>query len=153
MFHILEHKPAGFYTTLIAMCQSKDKHANDRCHTDVCLFFSPRQQLILTNDTTAKCGSYQHQAMSCHVQSHKTPCALCHSSLHRSAYYIQRKYLTTGKHNQSVLGTKKKKEKGLKVILKTEKRRRKKNIKKDYYICLIILIMALSLTEFLFVFQ
>lgn len=67
-----------------------------------CLFF--RQQLILTNDTTAKCGSYQCQAMSCHIQSHKTPCTLCHSSLLQSCYNTWLKHLTTEKQKHSVLG-------------------------------------------------
>lgn len=28
-------------------------------------------------------GSYRRQAMSCHIQSHKTPCTLCHSSFYQ----------------------------------------------------------------------
>lgn len=63
-----------------------------------CLFFC--QQLILTNDTTAKYGSYLCQAMSCYIQSLKTPCTLCHSSLHQSPY--KAKIFDQQKHRNTI---------------------------------------------------
>lgn len=36
-------------------------------------------------------GSYRRQAMSCHIQSHKTPCTLCHSSFDQRETVLREK--------------------------------------------------------------
>lgn len=49
--------------------------------TDVALaFVFPANSLFSQIARLKSVGSYRFQAMSRHIQSHKTPCALCHSS-------------------------------------------------------------------------
>lgn len=77
LFYIyLKPEPAGSHRSLIASLSVKRQTM-----TDVALaFVFPANSLFSQIARLKSVGSYRFQAMSRHIQSHKTPCALCHSS-------------------------------------------------------------------------
>lgn len=77
LLHLLQPEPAGSHRSLIASLSVKRQTM-----TDVALaFVFPANSLFSQIARRKSVGSYRFQAMSCHIQSHTTPCALCHSTL------------------------------------------------------------------------